>query len=356
MAESTEERASPTSLSHLSVFSLQSPLSLSLLLSLSLSLSVSLSELVSQLWTSYTSAREASCATAIVDAQLTPPTSRDDDAEMQDAPPPTVHDIATPRRQIGGRCRKKVHHSKLQTNTSALPVVCVVSNSAMVKHACSSGATETLNAPPFMPTVSMEESVHDPELHPKQPLDQEAVEVAARQRDCVIRAAADTEVLQPLAQDLDQASTDAPADEQVDEEIMDFQWFDNISWDSVKDLRGATDVQPPPRFKFALQQAQHAILRAIMHHNPSSLASEPAWKALVLNSWLLLGRPAVNASESNCAHSLEARLDLFWASPGRSQKCTPNPSHGDQESLSYRPGTSRSCPGICVQPFPVRSW
>ena len=71
--------------------------------------------------------------------------------------------------------------------------------------------------------------------------------------------------------------------------------------------------QPPTRFKFALQQAQHAILRAIMHNNPSSLASEPAWKASVLRSWLLLRRPAVNASESNCAHYLDARLDLFWA-------------------------------------------
>ena len=127
-----------------------------------------------------------------------------------------------------------------------------------------------------------------------------------------------------LAPDSDQASTATPADDEqdlfgreealrMDEEIMDFQWFDNISWDSIKDLRGTAYVQPPPRFKFAQQQAQHVILRAIMHHNPSSLASEPAWKALVLRSWLLLGRLAVNASESNCAHYLEARLDLFWA-------------------------------------------
>ena len=36
------------------------------------------------------------------------------------------------------------------------------------------------------------------------------------------------------------------------------------------------------------------------------------WKALELNSWLLLGSPAVNASESNCAHCLDARLDPFW--------------------------------------------
>ena len=97
----------------------------------------------------------------------------------------------------------------------------------------------------------------------------------------------------------------------MDEEIMNFQWFDNVTWDSIKDLRGTTCVQPPTRFKFALQQAQHAILRAIIRNNPSSLASEPAWKALVLSSWLLLGRPAGSASESNCAHYLDARLELF---------------------------------------------
>ena len=69
----------------------------------------------------------------------------------------------------------------------------------------------------------------------------------------------------------------------------------------------------PRGFWFALQQAQHAILRAIVHNNPTSPASESAWKALVLSSWLLLGRPAVNASESNCAHFLDARLELFCA-------------------------------------------
>ena len=55
------------------------------------------------------------------------------------------------------------------------------------------------------------------------------------------------------------------------------------------------------------------ILRTIIHNNPSSLTSEPPWKALVLSSWLLLGRPAVNASESNCTHYLDARLELVWA-------------------------------------------
>ena len=60
----------------------------------------------------------------------------------------------------------------------------------------------------------------------------------------------------------------------MDEEIMDFQWFEHVTWDSIEDLRGTTYVQPPTRFRFALQQAQHAILRAIIHNNPTSLALE----------------------------------------------------------------------------------
>ena len=102
----------------------------------------------------------------------------------------------------------------------------------------------------------------------------------------------------------------------IDEEIMDFQWCEHVTWDSINDSRGTTYVQPPTRFKFALQQAQHAILRAIIHNNPTSLASQSAWKALVLSSWLLLGRLAVNASESNCAHFLGARLEFFWLRTG----------------------------------------
>ena len=69
----------------------------------------------------------------------------------------------------------------------------------------------------------------------------------------------------------DQASTVAPPDDErdlfgreealrMDEEIMDFQWFEHVTWNSIKDLRGTTYVQPPTRFRFALQQAQHAIL------------------------------------------------------------------------------------------------
>ena len=96
---------------------------------------------------------------------------------------------------------------------------------------------------------------HDHELLPKLADDQEAVDAVTRQRDTITRTAADTEVLLPFAQDPDQASTGAlPDDERdlfgreealrMDEEIMDFQWFEHVPWDSIKDLRGTTYVQP----------------------------------------------------------------------------------------------------------------
>ena len=50
-------------------------------------------------------------------------------------------------------------------------------------------------------------------------------------------------------------------------------------------------------------------------HSSSHYPQQPIFPFLEisLESWLLLGRPAVNASESSCAHFLDARLELFWA-------------------------------------------
>ena len=78
-------------------------------------------------------------------------------------------------------------------------------------------------------------------------------------------------VLHMLLRALIKPPTAAPADDEqsvfgreegvrLDEEVMDFRRFDTVTWDSIKDLRGTTWVQSPPRFKFALQ---HAILRVV---------------------------------------------------------------------------------------------
>ena len=161
------------------------------------------------------------------------------------------------------------------------------------------------------------------EFFPKNPKDVDAREAVVNLRNNLLSAAADAEVVLPIYDPHEDNSTMAPDDEdqtfdreealRLDDEIMDFHWFSSISWTDIGDLRGTTYVQPPTRLKFALQQAQHAILRAIMHHGPSSPDSESAWKVLILSSWLLLGRPAENASDTNCANYMEARLDLYWS-------------------------------------------
>ena len=273
---------------------------------------------------------------AIVDAQLTHLISRDDQAQGQGAT--SNQDALMPDASTGTRHRHSKTHDwwKMpqvvhqctaclrETQVCCLLYVRNTNHSLMVKHVSSNGVIAKPTITTYMHTVSMGVSGHDHELFPKQTADQDAVNAVTRQRDTITRTAADTEVLLPYAQDSDQASTAAPPDDERDlfgreealrmnEEIMNFQWFEHVTWDTIKDLRGTTYVQPPTRFRFAWQQAQHAILRAIIHNNPTSLASESAWKALVLSSWLLLGRPAVNASESNCAHFLDARLELFWA-------------------------------------------
>ena len=207
--------------------------------------------------------------------------------------------------------------------------------------------------------------------HPKQPTDEDAVQYVTCQRHCVTQAAADSQILLPITSSSDQASTAAPADDEpspfgreealrLDEEIINFQWFD-----SIKEIGGTKDVQPPPRFRFAFQQDQYAMLRAIVYPGPSSPASESAWKVLVLSSWLLLGRPAINASESNCAHFLDARLNLFWSEDraaaeqkqSRVRKvATPAPSGKRGRALACRRPDDSCCRILQPQTLQVLFW
>ena len=178
-------------------------------------------------------------------------------------------------------------HSLPLANANVLPAVCAEYDSPTARHVSNKWCNRETNHQYVHAHCVNGGLGQDHELHPKLADDQEAVDAVTRQRDTITRTAADTEVLLPFAQDPDQASTAAPPDDEqdlfgreealrMDEEIMDFQWFEHVTWDSIKDLRGTTYVQPPTRFKFALQQAQLAILRAIIHNNPTSLASESA--------------------------------------------------------------------------------
>ena len=210
-------------------------------------------------------ARDDLNSEVIVNAQLTHLISRDDPPQGQDAPDvsdvpmpdaPAVHDIATPRRTVGGRRRKW----------------CISAQPASGKRKCAAcnlcgigfthgearlqqwGNRETNHHYVHAHCVNGGLS-HDHELFPKQATDQDAVDAVTRRRDTITRPAADTEVLLSYAQDSDQASTAAPPDDErdlfgreealrMDEEIMNFQWFDHVTWDSIKDLRGTTYVQP----------------------------------------------------------------------------------------------------------------
>ena len=115
--------------------------------------------------------------------------------------------------------------------------------------------------------------------------DQEAVDAVTRQRDTITRTAADTEVLLPFAQDPDQASTAAPPDDErdlfgreealrMDEEIMDFQWFEHVTWDSIKDLRGHRQSQSRCSSRL-FKRSRVSILRTQNHRLPCKLQCQP---------------------------------------------------------------------------------
>ena len=159
---------------------------------------------------------------------------------------------------------------------------------------------------------------HDHELHRKTPTDQDAVEAITRQHESVVRAAADTKVLSLFATGL--VFTAAPADDACSVVKKHYDWTKR-SWTSSCSTRshGKASRTFGGRRMFSHRQGSSLPCNKLStpssvlhtHHGPSSLAPEPAWKVLV--RWLLLGRPVVNSLEYNCAHFVEARLELFWA-------------------------------------------
>ena len=162
------------------------------------------------------------------------------DVHMPDA---SVHDIATPRRTIGRRCRKWCISTQPASGKRKCAACCVCGTQFTHSEAWSNRETNHHHVHAHCVNGGLG---HDNELHPKLAADQEAVDAVTRQRDTITRTAADTEVLLPFAQDPDQASTAAPPDDErdlfgreealrKDEEIMDFQWFEHVTWDSIKD-------------------------------------------------------------------------------------------------------------------------
>ena len=162
-------------------------------------------------------------------------------------------------------------HNLPQVNASVLPATCVGHDLVIVKHVSNSGAIVKPIITAYMHTVSTEVS---------------GMIMNCSRNKLLIR-------MQLMQSPANGTSSPEPRQTQkyfclllrsgssfnsralfgreealrMDEEITDFQWFEHVTWDSIKDLRGTTSVQPLTRFKFALQQAQHAILRAIIHNN-----------------------------------------------------------------------------------------
>ena len=125
---------------------------------------------------------------------------------MPDAP--TILNIATPRRQIGDRCRKWCISTQ-PTSDKRKCAACSMCGTrfshgeARLQQWCNH---ETNNYFVHAHCVNGGRG-HDHGLLPKQAADQEAVDAVTRQRDTITKTAANTEVLFPYAQDSDQAST-----------------------------------------------------------------------------------------------------------------------------------------------------
>ena len=230
---------------------------------------------------------------------------------------PAVHDIATPRRTIGGRCRKWCISAQPASGKRKCAACCMCgirfthgearlqqwgnreTNHNYVHAHCVNGGLG-----------------HDHELHTKLADDQEAVGAVTRQRDTITRTAAGTEALLPFAQDPDQASTAAPPDDErdlfgreetlrMDEEIMDFPWFEHVTWDSIKDLRGTTYVQHLPRDSSLLCSKPN-----MPFSEPSFTTTQPLWPQSQLGKrWYSAAGSFWNDPQSTL---LRATAHTFW--------------------------------------------
>ena len=170
----------------------------------------------------------------------------------------------------------------------------------------------------------MEELAMTIELHPKQPLDQGAVESVTRQGDTITRTAADTEVLLPFAQDPDQASTAAPPDDErdlcgreealrMDEEIMNIQWFGHVTGTASRTCEARRTFNHPQG------SSLHNSMLNMPFYVPSFTTTLPHWHQSQP------GKRSCSAAGSflddlqsmrlrATVHTFwNARLELFWA-------------------------------------------
>ena len=273
---------------------------------------------------------------------------------------PAVHNIATPRRQIGGTCRKWC--------ISTQPTI--VYNSATEKHDFNSGAIVNPTMPTSMHTVPTEVLVtqSNPWIRKQLKLSPANVKLSSGQLHtlksfCPLHR---TRIKPPHGR----RNHGLPVVRQhpVGQHQGPTRHHGRTTPASVQVCASASTTCYPP-----CNRARQPLLTA----------SEPAWKALVLSSWLLLGRPPKTGQPSRPWFVLNAMLLQSTAQHGERpqnrnfhayawqphwldqvKKDEPwlqpeTPSHRaecsrDHESLPDRPRTSRSRTSFCVKPFLVR--
>ena len=222
--------------------------------------------------------------------------------------------IATPRRRIGGRCRKwavSTQHSADRRRCTSC-IICGLQFAHGEARLQLWGNRDSDNA--YVHAQCINGGVaHDQELHPTLPTDQDAVETIARQRDSkslqtqrsfsLSRRALIKPPLLLLLMTIRVCL--------VEKTLYDWtrrSWtFSGLTLSHGTASRTSAAPRTSSHHhgsSLLHSKPQHAILRVITHHGPSSLAFEKAWNVLVLSSWLLLCSPAVDASESNYAHFL----------------------------------------------------
>ena len=101
---------------------------------------------------------------------------------------------------------------------------------------------------------------------------------------------------------------DVPEPPPVGHGSLDLMWFDTLSWATIFTLPGTTYVQVPPNHAAAVAAIQFQLLCAITCVTNTT----SAWKCLLMSSWLLLGRSAMQADrDRSAAERLEERMLLF---------------------------------------------
>ena len=220
--------------------------------------------------------------------------------------------ISTPRRLIGGRCRKWAVSTQ-QTTDKRRCASCTIRGSQFthgeprLQQCCNRDSHRACaHAQCINGGVA-----HDHELRPKQPTDQDSVEAVARQRYCITHAAADSEI-PLLTASSDQASTAAPADDEVamfSAVRRPFAWKRKLRVSNgLTQSRGAASkISETPR---TFSHRHDSGFLSNKFSTPFCIMDPPP-RPRVLSSWLL--RRATNVSDSSCSHFLENRLDLFWS-------------------------------------------